>query len=443
MIYAIYGRISTDEQVKHSFSIATQKQLLNEYAEENNLDVYGEYFDEGVSGSTANRPQLNRLLKDVEDKKINCILFTRLDRWFRSVAEYYEIQKILERNDCSWKCTTEEYETVSSSGKFKVNIMLSVSQQYRDTQSEKIKESLDVKVRNGFYPSGATPLGFALKKVEGGSKLVIDESTRYIIDEFIEDFRITNSLRKSMGNVNDKYSLQISYKQYYKTFMSDLLHGEYNGFEDFCEGYISKEEHLRFLDIVKNKNVKANAKHDYIFSGLMKCPSCGNKLSGSKSYHYYKDVRTAFYTYRCQNNKLHKACTFKKALTEKRVERFVYDALRPQLEDYVLRVEAKQKQIKPKTDTSKLKTKLARLNRMYLDERISDEDYDIEYKDIQKKLALAEEEVVDVSKFKEVLELNIGELYSTLTNAEKRIFYRTILNEIVIDNDYNVELIFA
>ena len=85
-----YERVSTDEQALRGFSIEAQIDNLTEYCEENNLKLVGHYTDAGKSGTLPplKRPELQRLLEDVQAGKIDIILFTKLDRWFRSVKEY-------------------------------------------------------------------------------------------------------------------------------------------------------------------------------------------------------------------------------------------------------------------------------------------------------------------------------------------------------------------
>ena len=85
----LYERVSTDEQALKGFSVAAQKDALEEYSKDNNMKIVGHYTDEGISGAKPplKRPALQRLLDDVQAGKIDMILFTKLDRWFRSVKE--------------------------------------------------------------------------------------------------------------------------------------------------------------------------------------------------------------------------------------------------------------------------------------------------------------------------------------------------------------------
>ena len=127
---ALYPRVSTEEQVLHGYSLDTQETELVKYANEKGYKIVGIYRDEGFS---ARKPVLKRkvmqeLLKDVEAGKIDMIIFTKLDRWFRSVGEYHKVQAVLDKNRVVWRTILEDYQTETADGRLKVNIMLSVAE---------------------------------------------------------------------------------------------------------------------------------------------------------------------------------------------------------------------------------------------------------------------------------------------------------------------------
>ena len=104
----LFERVSTEEQSRFGYSIATQVEALEEHAAKNRMKIVDHYCDAGVSGGIAykKRPEMMRLLQDVKDGKIDIILFTRLDRWFRNIKEYFKVQEILEEHNDEWKAIT-------------------------------------------------------------------------------------------------------------------------------------------------------------------------------------------------------------------------------------------------------------------------------------------------------------------------------------------------
>lgn len=138
---ALYVRVSTQEQKNSGLSVDSQIDALEKYCEEHGYMVAGVYNDAGISARKkyTKRPALLQLLEDCKQCKIDIILFTRLDRWFRAVAGYYEVQSVLDACKVPWRAIWEDYETETSQGIFKVNIMLSVAQAEVDRDSEIIR----------------------------------------------------------------------------------------------------------------------------------------------------------------------------------------------------------------------------------------------------------------------------------------------------------------
>lgn len=142
MRVALYVRVSTEEQARHGLSVETQTETLRKWAKDNGHTVVGEYIDAGISGKKpySKRPELSRFMRDLESGvKVDALCFVKLDRFYRSVKLYYQAMSVLEKYGVAWQAINEDYETVTASGRFKVNIMLSVAENEADRTSERIK----------------------------------------------------------------------------------------------------------------------------------------------------------------------------------------------------------------------------------------------------------------------------------------------------------------
>ena len=116
---ALYIRVSTDEQKLHGLSLDSQKEALISYANKHNMQIVDIYADEGITARKAlnKRLQFQRLMSDVQDGKIDLILVTKLDRWFRNIKDYHNTQEILEKHNCNWRTIYESYDTSTSRSK--------------------------------------------------------------------------------------------------------------------------------------------------------------------------------------------------------------------------------------------------------------------------------------------------------------------------------------
>ena len=82
--------------------------------------------------------------------------------FLKDVADYYEVQAILEAHGVRWRAVEEDYETETASGRFKVNIMLAVAQDEADRTSERIKAAAGYKRAKG-EAVGRPALGYIIR----------------------------------------------------------------------------------------------------------------------------------------------------------------------------------------------------------------------------------------------------------------------------------------
>lgn len=156
---ALYVRCSKEEQAKFGDTIEAQKADLKEFAKQHHLKIFDIYVDEGYTARKKynKRKEFMRMLEDVELHKFQYIIFTKLDRWFRSISDFYKIQEILDNNGVTWLTALERYEMETTNGKLNVNIRLSVAQDEADRDSDRIKDVFRLKVKKGEAITGSLP----------------------------------------------------------------------------------------------------------------------------------------------------------------------------------------------------------------------------------------------------------------------------------------------
>ncbi len=92
---ALYLRLSRDDELQgESGSIQTQRMILRDYAQAHNLHVVDEYVDDGWSGTNYDRPGFQRMIDDIEDGKINCVVtkdLSRLGRNYILTGQYTDV----------------------------------------------------------------------------------------------------------------------------------------------------------------------------------------------------------------------------------------------------------------------------------------------------------------------------------------------------------------
>ena len=411
----LYIRVSSEEQVKHGYSLEAQEQALKEFCEKNNHIILGIYKDEGISGRKpyTKRPAMVQLLKDLEKVKPDIILFTKLDRWFRNLKEYYKVQDILDRNKVDWKSISEEYDTSTASGRLYVNIKLSIAQDEADRTSERIKDVQDQLIAQGKVLGGTVPFGYRIE-----NKKVVFGDNIDIVKDAIRHYMTFNSAHSTTRYLNDKYGLNFTHGHLLRLFRSTLLKGEYRSNKAYCESLISPDEWDKLQDKIENNIKYSPRKRIYLFTGMIRCPYCGRKLGG------INDGKRNYY--RCAQH-YYGTCELSKHVSEKKMEKWLLDNIE---EDFRVNVTMKPKA--KKENPKKYRDRLKRLNDVYIMGNISEAEYKKEAEILQKKIA-------DLSKEPEKKEIKFTskwkDLYQDLDQEHKRAFWRGLISGIKIDED--------
>lgn len=405
----LYERVSSEEQAKHGYSLDAQHQMLTEFCEKNDHIILGVYKDEGISGRKpyTKRPAMVELLNDLELIKPDIILFTKLDRWFRNIKEYYKVQDILDRNKVYWKAINEEYDTSTASGRLYVNIKLSIAQDEADRTSERIKDVHTQLVAQGKVLGGSVPFGY---KIENAHCVFGDNI--HITKEAIDYYMLHRNSLATCRHINEKYGLAWTHSHLMRLFHSPILKGEYRDNPNFCEPLLPLNEWDKLQEATK-RNVKNNTHRTYLFTGLVKCPVCGRRMCGVTVH------ETKYY--RC--NSYHSGmCSNRKYISEKKLEEWLLENIE---EDYKVNVTMKPK-VK-KDDPQKYRDRLKRLNDMYLYGNITEAEYKAKTSEIQQKLA----ELSKNAPLKtQIFASNWKDLYRELDGKHRQMFWQNLVKEI-------------
>ena len=201
---ALYIRLSQQDedngQDKHeSNSVTSQKTLLNDFVEENDdLIVYDTYVDDGFSGTDFDRPSFQRLLEDMKNEKINCIIVKDLSRLGRN---HYEagnyIEKVFPLFNIRFIAINDFIDSFKNPES--VNTILLpfknlINDEYARDVSIKIRSSLNGKKKRGEFVGSFPSYGY-VKDEKDKHKLVIDEVAADIVRK-IFDWHVNLGLGK-------------------------------------------------------------------------------------------------------------------------------------------------------------------------------------------------------------------------------------------------------
>lgn len=338
---ALYIRLSKEDGDKEeSDSVENQRKLLLEYIEGKEEFFLKEiYIDDGYSGTNFNRPEFNRMLEDIESKKINCIIVKDLSRFGR---DYIETGRYVERyfpeKEVRFIALLDGIDSQKQAYDMLLPIKNIFNEQYARDISKKIHATIKTKQQAGEFIGSFASYGYK-KSPEDKNKLVIDEYpasiVRRIFDMYISGMgkqRIARILTNEgivcpaeyKKMMNAKYKNSNYREQGYWTYstVNSILHKEiYAG--NMVQGTkrqkmrgkqkrIASEEwvvvpqtHEAIIDQEtwdKTQKLLNRRKRDVdletnqnIFAGFIRCADCGaamakiswKKADGSKSASFY------------------------------------------------------------------------------------------------------------------------------------------------------------
>lgn len=441
---AAYVRVSTQEQKLHGLSLDAQRQKLEEYAEKNNLKIVEWYVDEGVSGRKPikKRPELQRMIKDAQQKKFKRIIFIKLDRFFRSVAEYHECMKLID--PVLWTATEEKYDLSTANGRAFVNMKITIAELEADQTGERIQIVNDYKVKAGRPLVGTKCMPFCYEVVTNGKEKEIQKHSEYkdIMMDCIEHIEMHKSVRAAMSYVNNKYGTTFSYKRILSALKNEMIAGAYRGNPNYCDPYITRERFEALQQIIR-RTPRTTVRRAYLFPGLLVCPHCGRKLRGTQHQSNTsvggKEYKYSYNAYRCQRNRMDKACTFKTMVFEHKIEELMLEKLNLIVENKkIASVQIRPKEGKVnKYNLEELQAELDRLNYSWQKGRIKKvEEYDKKYDELTYQIEQATKEISDsveapdFSEIEAILQSGWQGVYRKLDMEHKRAFWLTFVDKI-------------
>lgn len=438
---ALYIRVSGEEQKIKGLSLEAQQERLEEYARQQGWVVVGIYIDAAKTArkDMRKRSEFQKMINSVKRDEIDLLLFCRLDRWFRSVADYYKIMEILQAHHCDWKTTDEEYDTSTANGRLYINVKLSIAQNEADICSERISVVFDSKVQHGTVVSGNCPFGYVVNEEK---RLVIDPDAAAIVRDAFNYYESSISQRGTIRHIRETYGVNWC-DATFRRMLSERLYtgvydsrGRYN--ENFCEPIISKEqfEHVQALTSRNARSVPSGKV--YIFTSILKCAECNHNLVGY--------VTGPYYYYRCNQHFQRDRCSHNKSVRESYVEEWLFEHLGEELERCKLEWDVQAAERKKKmrsTDKAVLKRKLTKLKELYMDDLINIEEYKKDYQIYTAALQqipdeAPEETPPDFSAVERMLQADFKSIYDSLTREEKRTLWRSVISEIRVDRDNNI-----
>lgn len=179
---AIYTRKSSEEGLQQDFnSLDAQREACEAYIasqKHEGWELLPEHYDDGgISGGHLERPSLQRLMRAVDEKRVDQIVVYKIDRLTRSLADFAKLVDRLDAAEASFVSVTQSFNTATSMGRLTLNVLLSFAQFEREVTAERIRDKIAASKRKGLWMGGNVPLGYqadgrTLKIDDGEAKTI-------------------------------------------------------------------------------------------------------------------------------------------------------------------------------------------------------------------------------------------------------------------------------
>lgn len=187
---AIYTRKSLDIGLDQEFnSLETQRAICSAYvtsqAHRGWLELPGHYDDAGRSGANLDRPELQKLMQDIENGLVDMVLVYKLDRITRTLLDFVRLMDFFDRYGVSFVSITQSFDTSDSLGRLILNVLLTFAQFEREIFADRIRDKQQLIRRSGRWPSGTPPFGYGVKR----HMLVVNRSeaakVRFLFEQYL------------------------------------------------------------------------------------------------------------------------------------------------------------------------------------------------------------------------------------------------------------------
>lgn len=316
MKVVIYVRVSSKEQVE-GYSIGEQIERLKAYCAAMGWTIVAIYIDPGHTGANMDRPDLQRMISDVEEGGIDKVVVYKLDRLSRSQKDIlYLVEDIFLKNNTDFVSMQESFDTSSPFGRAMIGILAVFAQLEREQIKERTIMGKEARAKEGKWGGGSTePIGYHYDVPN--DLLVIDEYEAMQLRELSELFLKGTPIR-TIENI----LLKKGYKHKHGTWTSKtiryvLRNKLYCGYIKYQGQYYKAEhtaiwdeetydKHVALLDQRAEQYQMTGAKpgtQTTFLGGLLFCKHCGGKYAKQQNGRNRKNP-TLWYTCYSRSKKM-------------------------------------------------------------------------------------------------------------------------------------------
>lgn len=320
-----YERVSTDEQAKEGFSLEAQRDRNRAYIADQKWHFVRSYVDPGKSGKNLKRPDMQLLLKDLQQGSFNTVVVHKLDRLTRNIGDLYYLLNLFDKHNIKLVSITENIVTSTAMGRMFVFMLGIFAQWYRENLAEEVRKGMSTRVDNGLKIVSVPMYGYTFD--EDHNLIVQPEEAKWvkrIFDRYLEGIGSTNiakelndmGIRRSQGALWDQHKVMLTLHNYHYIGQvhwkaADVPESERIIRQGEHEPIIEPEQFDQVQRILhrRSEGLMSRNSYEYVFSGIVKCSKCGSTYKGKYTKRNLKNGEEALWrSYECSNNARYGTC---------------------------------------------------------------------------------------------------------------------------------------
>lgn len=439
-----YLRVSTEAQTE-KYGLDMQKQKILEYCEKNGVVIDKWYIDGGYSGSKLDRPEIQKLLSDAKNGKIERVFVYKLDRLSRDTVDTLNLlNKTLPEYGIQLVSMTEEIRTENPMDKVMVTMNAAMNQYEREVIRMRMSAGMVERVKKGLWMGGGRiPFGYYYDRNDGILHLKEDEAelVRNAYKLYIDGYSC-EKIAKILG-----FSCERTVSQTLKR-KTNIGLIEYKGevYKGLHEPIVDEKTFYQAQECMKKRHTNSHINNDNMLTGLCYCGVCGARMRYQKWGNYHKICCYSQYRTGKEYMKRDPNCDNERAFAYE-VEAEVESCFK-----YFATNVEERKETESNTDIladsiKKTNAKIKKLYNLYVEnstenlmEVIKEEETKVKELNKQLEIEKLKEHKTDNDKIKRIKK--VSDAWDILTNNEKNKILKDFVEKIIITND-NLEIRFV
>jgi DNA invertase Pin-like site-specific DNA recombinase len=158
-----------------------------------------QYDDGGFTGANIERPAFQRLLADIEARKIDVVVVYKVDRLSRSLLDFAKVMERFSASGASFVSVTQNFSTADAMGRLTLNMLMSFAEFERSMISERTRDKIAASRRRGQWTGGPCPFGYSVKE----KKLYVNDLEAHVVREVFRS-HVLSPLNERGHDLNER-----------------------------------------------------------------------------------------------------------------------------------------------------------------------------------------------------------------------------------------------